>query len=136
MTSAATSIASWSRRRGPTEIPGRQIASRIAANWTFALSLPQIEGLSTVPSAAVTAPRRPRINSSRPTITNASHADARPVATSEIKTPDTRSLSAVVSRKLPSVVAFFQRRARRPSRKSVIAADANRIAAVGMAQSR
>ena len=64
---------------------------------------------------------------------NATQADARPVCTSAISTPDTSSLSAVVSRKFPSVVVCFQRRASRPSTKSVRAANANSAAAVGMA---
>ncbi len=63
----------------------------------------------------------------------ATHIEARPTATRAISTPETSSLSAVVSRKLPSVVVCFQRLARRPSKKSVIAAIANRAAAAGVA---
>jgi len=95
---------------------GRQIARKMARNCTFAFSLPQIEGRITVPSPAVTAPRSPMTSSSRPMMMNATHIEHRPTATSETSTPDTSSLSAVVSRKLPSVVVCFQRRARRPSK--------------------
>jgi hypothetical protein len=38
-------------------------------------------------------------------ITNATHGDARPTETNASNTPETSSLSAVVSRKFPSVVA-------------------------------
>ena len=50
---------------------------------------------------------------------NAIQAEARPTATSAISTPETSSLSAVVSRKVPRAVVCFQRRASRPSKKSV-----------------
>ncbi len=60
---------------------------------------------------------------------NAIHADARPTETRATRTPDTSSLSAVVSRNVPRVVVCFHRRASRPSKKSVAAAIANRAAA-------
>ena len=85
-----------------------------------------------MPSDADTAPRSPMISSSRPTITKAIHADTRPTSTRASSTPDTSSLSAAVSRKLPSVEVCFHRRARRPSKKSVAAAIANSRAAVGV----
>ena len=97
-------------------------------NWTFAFSFPASEGAKTVPSAATT-PRSPRITSSRPMMIIAIHAEARSTATSATSAPETRSLSAVVSRKEPSVVVTSQRRARKPSRKSVPAASAKRTAA-------
>ncbi len=65
---------------------------------------------------------------------NAAHAEARPACTRATSTPETRSLSAVVSRKLPSEVVCFHRRASRPSKKSVRAANANSTAATGIAQ--
>ena len=87
------------------------MARKIATNWAFVLSFPQIEGGKTVPSAATT-PRRPRISSSRPMMMAAIHGDARLTSTSAISTPVTSSLSAVVSRKEPSFVVTAQRRAR------------------------
>ena len=69
------------------------------------------------------------ITISRPMMMNAIHADARPTETRAMSTPDTSSLSAVVSRNVPSVVVCFHRRANRPSKKSVAAAIANRMAA-------
>ena len=78
-----------------------------------------------MPSEAETAPRSPMISSSRPTITKAIHAETRSTATSASSTPETSSLSAAVSRKLPNVEVCFHRRASRPSKKSVAAANAN-----------
>ena len=60
---------------------------------------------------------------------NAIHADARSTDTNATSTPETSSLSAVVSRNVPRIVVCFQRLARRPSKKSVAAAIANRTAA-------
>ena len=111
VTTAATIIAHSSKYSGPIGSPKRMIASRIATNWTFVLSLPQIEGANTVPSAATT-PRRPRISNSRPMMITAIHGEARPTSTSAISAPATSSLSAVVSRKEPKVVVCAQRRAR------------------------
>jgi hypothetical protein len=114
VTAAATSIAHSSRYAPAIGPPGRRIASRIAMNWIVVLSLPQIEGVITAPSTA-TAPRSPRITSSRPTTIAAIHGDTRSLPTSATSTPVTSSLSAVVSRNEPSVVVIPQRRASRPS---------------------
>ena len=46
-----------------------------------------------------------------------------------MSTPETSSLSAVVSRNEPSLLVTFQRRASRPSTQSVTAATANSTAA-------
>ena len=64
----------------------------------------------------------------------ATQIEACPTSTSAISTPDTSSLSAVVSRKFPRAEVCFQRRARRPSKKSVTAANAKSAVAVGRAQ--
>ena len=53
------------------------------------------------------------------------HGETRPSPSSAISTPETSSLSAVVSRNDPSLVVTFQRRARRPSSQSVAAAMQN-----------
>ena len=108
---AAAIIAHSSRRSGPMSPLQRTIARKIATNWTFVLSFPQIDGGKTVPSAATT-PRSPRINSSRPTMIAAIQAEARSTSTSAISAPVTSSLSAVVSRNEPSLVVTAHRRAR------------------------
>jgi hypothetical protein len=64
---------------------------------------------------------------------NAIHTDARSTATKATSAPETSSLSAVVSRKLPRVEALAQRRARNPSKKSVTAAIAKSTAAIAYA---
>src|SRR5581483_9297379 len=128
VTAAAASMAHWSGKSGPSGSGVRKIAMRIAKNCTFVFALPHTEGRITVPSTATT-PRSPMISSSRATMIVAIHGEARPAPTSATSTPETRSLSAVVSRKLPSVVAARHRRARNPSRKSVAAAIPNSPAA-------
>src|SRR5919206_1110427 len=125
---AATTMTHSSRNCPAMRSPGRRMASRMATNWTVVLSLPHIDGCMTAPSAATTA-RRPRMMSSRPTMIAAIQLDTRSAPTSAMSTPETSSLSAVVSRNEPSVVVISQRRASQPSRKSVAAATANSAAA-------
>src|SRR4051812_34639381 len=96
----------------------------MARNWTAVLVLPSSEGCMTWPPAAI-APRRPMITSSRPTMSTTIHAEARPTWTSAISTPETSSLSAVVSRNEPSVVVTAQRRGRASSREAGTPATAN-----------
>src|SRR6185312_3047628 len=126
--SAAISIATSSRRHEPMSTAGWTIASRMATNWVFVFSFPQMDGFITMPSAA-TRPRRPMITSSRPMMIVATQAEALPTDTSATSVPDVSSLSAVVSRNDPSVVSIRQRRARYPSRVSVTAARTKRAPA-------
>ena len=63
-------------------------------------------------------------------ITATIQVETRPTSSSAISTPDTSSLSAVVSRKEPSLLVTPQRRARRPSTQSVAAATQNSAAAI------
>ncbi len=107
---------------------GRRIASVIATNWTVAFHLPSIDVSNRRPPDS-TAARRPRIVNSRPTMTSATHGDARCTDTSAISAEVTSSLSAVVSRNAPSRVVTPQRRASRPSNQSVAAATTNTTAA-------
>src|SRR4051794_23038723 len=106
----------------------------MARNWMVVLSLPRNDGAITSPSEAIT-PRRPISTSSRPTITATIHADARSTPSRAMSTPDTNSLSAVVSRNEPKRVVTFQRRASRPSSQSVAAAMTNSTAATASAPS-
>src|SRR5947199_325998 len=57
---AAASSAHSSSRSGPMSPPHWTIARKMAMNWTFVFSLPQIEGGKTVPSAATAPPWRSR----------------------------------------------------------------------------
>ncbi len=77
---------------------------------------------------ATTARRPSRVNS-RPMMIIAIHGDARWTLTRATRTPETSSLSAVVSRNEPSFVVTFQRRASRPSNQSVDDATRKTIAA-------
>src|SRR5439155_10217319 len=131
----ATHISHSSTKRPPTRMSGRQIATKIARNWRFALALPGPDGFTIEPSAELATPLRPNTTISRAMITKPTQADARPTATSAIRTPVTSTLSAVVSRKAPSCEVRFHRRASRPSTKSVMAASANSPAAVASARS-
>ena len=60
---------------------------------------------------------------------SATQGEARPTDTSPTSAVVTSSLSAVVSRKDPSLVVTFQARARRPSNQSVAAATRKTMAA-------
>src|SRR5664279_3636154 len=62
-------------------------------------------------------------------ITMDTHGDARVTATSATSAPVISSLSAVVSRNDPRRELTFQRRARRPSNQSVLAATRKTTAA-------
>ena len=87
MTTAATAMSHWSRYQSPIRMSGRQIAKVIATNWIVAFHFPHIDGVTTMPSEAETAPRSPMISSSRPTITNAIQAETWPSATSASSHP-------------------------------------------------
>ena len=100
------------------------MASAIATNCTVVLILPSIDGSMTSPADGDRAAQA-QDHDSRATMISAIHGEARPTATSAISTPETSSLSAVVSRNEPSVVVTPQRRARRPSIQSVAAATTN-----------
>src|SRR4051812_29741740 len=110
------------------------MASAMARNWIVVLSLPSMLGAITSPSEAIT-PRRPISTSSRPMISATIHGEARFTPSSAISTPETSSLSAVVSRNEPSLLVTFQRRASRPSIQSVAAAMQNSAVASGSASS-
>src|SRR4051812_45847561 len=110
------------------------MASAMARNWIVVLSLPSMLGAITSPSEAIT-PRRPISTSSRPMISATIHGDTRLTPSSAISTPETSSLSAVVSRNEPSLLVTFQRRASPPSTQSVAAAMQKSAAASGSASS-
>src|SRR5437016_3983929 len=132
---AAIHISHSSRKRPHNRTSGRQIATKIARNWRFAFALPSRDGFTIEPSAELATPLRPNTTISRAMITKPTQADARPTATSAIRTPVTSTLSAVVSRKAPSCEVRFHRRASRPSTKSVMAASAKSPAAVASVRS-
>ena len=108
---AAISIAHSSSRSGPISTSKRTIASRMATNWTFAFSLPQIEGAKHGPVGGDDAAQAedeelaPDDDDGHPR-RGTTDLDERDQG------PRTRSLSAVVSRNEPSVVVTRQRRAR------------------------
>ena len=102
---AAAIIAHWSRYSAPIGSPGRRIARKIARNCTLALALPQTEGRTRSPVDA-TAPLSPMIMISRPMMISAIHGDTRPTTRSPTRAPETNSLSAVVSRKLPNTLVL------------------------------
>ena len=81
------------------------------------------------PSMAAT-PRRPEMAISRAMMTKPAQAQARPTATRAKRAPATSSLSAMVSRKAPSVLVMCHRRARKPSSQSVKAAANIKPAAI------
>src|SRR3954463_11986261 len=118
----------------PIGSPRRRMASAMARNWIVVLSLPSMLGAITAPSEAIT-PRSPMRTSSRPMISATIHGETRLTPSSAISTRETSSLSAVVSRKEPSLLVTFQRRASRPSIQSVAAAAQNSAAASGSASS-
>ena len=83
----------------------------MARYCTLAFTFPQIDGGTSTPSMAA-MPRRPEMAISRPMITKAAQAQARPASTRTSNDPATSSLSAMVSRNPPRMVVIFQRRAR------------------------
>ena len=83
----------------------------IPTTWTLNLSLPQMLAEMTTLEAAAMA-RRPSTATSRAITTKATQTLTRSTAIRPSRAPTTSSLSAVVSRKFPSMVVCCQRRAR------------------------
>jgi hypothetical protein len=87
----------------------------------------------TVPFAAAIK-RIPLTTNSRAIMITTIHAGTRPSCTKAIKMAETNTLSAVRSRKTPSSDTMWYRRARYPSKKSVMDARKKTTAAVRKAQ--
>src|SRR5437773_2099048 len=92
----------------------------IATYWLTVFHLASRDAGTMTPTDAATA-RRPVTASSRPTITTTIHAWILSIASSETSAAATRSLSAIGSSRVPSVVTWFRRRASMPSAQSVMA---------------
>src|SRR5205809_687615 len=100
--------------------PFSTISIVIATYWLTVFHLASREAGTMTPTDAATA-RRPVTASSRPTITTTIHAWILSIASSETSAAATRSLSAIGSSRVPSVVTWFRRRASMPSAQSVMA---------------
>src|SRR2546426_4608000 len=101
----------------------------IAMYWLTVFHLARREAGTMTPTDAATA-RRPVTASSRPTITTTIHASILSIARSDTSAAATRSLSAIGSSKVPSVVTWLRRRASIPSAQSVMAARMKIAAAI------
>src|SRR6266446_677274 len=95
----------------------------IAMYWLTVFHLARREAGTMTPTDAVTA-------SSRPTITTTIHASILSIARSDTSAAATRSLSAIGSSKVPSVVTWLRRRASIPYAQSVMAARMKIAAAI------
>src|SRR5919197_5517224 len=101
----------------------------IATYWLTVFHFASREAGTITPTEAATA-RSPVTANSRPTITTTIHASILSIASSETRAAATRSLSAIGSRCVPSVVTWLRRRATTPSAQSVIAARMKMAAAI------
>src|SRR5690606_4513565 len=77
-------------------------SATMAMHWAHMLNLPMFWACIILPSDAATE-RRPGIINSRAIMMTTAHEGARCFSTSTIKAAETRSLSAIGSRNLPSV---------------------------------
>ena len=93
-----------------------------ATTWKNIFVFPRSLALIVYPSAAA-IPRNPVTANSLAMIRIAIHPGIIRTCTSEINAAEISSLSAIGSSNVPTVVTCFQRRARYPSSKSVIAAE-------------
>src|SRR6267378_3327822 len=109
--------------------PFSTISIVIAAYWLTVFHLARREAGTMTPTDAPTA-RRPVTASSRPTITTTIQAASLSIASSETSAAATRSLAAIGSSSVPSVVTWLRRRATTPSAQSVIAARMKIAAAI------
>src|SRR5436309_5144850 len=87
-----------------------RISNRIATTWAAILSFPVVSAARTIPSRAATT-RKPVTASSRPASTMAIHASTTSWSTRRKRAVRTKSLSAIGSSSLPSLVIWPQRRA-------------------------
>src|SRR5580765_4386415 len=101
----------------------------IAMYWLTVFHLARRDAGTMTPTDAATA-RRPVTASSRPTITTTIHASILSIARSDTSAAATRSLSAIGSSRVPSVVTWLRRRASIPSAQSVMAARMKIAAAI------
>ena len=90
--------------------------------WDAILAFPHAEAGITIPWPEAIE-RSPVTANSRPTTTTTIQAGTRPTSTSEMNAAEIRSLSAMGSSSVPSVVISPRRRASQPSRKSVAVAS-------------
>src|SRR5882762_8484793 len=109
--------------------PFSTISIVIATYWLTVFHLASRDAGTMTPTDAATA-RRPVTASSRPTITTTIQAWILSIASSETSAAATRSLSAIGSSRVPSVVTWFRRRASMPSAQSVIAERMKMAAAI------
>src|SRR2546422_4560085 len=87
-----------------------RINNRIATTWAAILSFPVVSAARTIPSRAATR-RKPVTANSRPASTMAIHASTTSWSTRRKRAVRTKSLSAIGSSSLPSLVIWPQRRA-------------------------
>src|SRR2546422_6317632 len=109
--------------------PFSMISIVIATYWLTVFHFARREAGTITPTEAATA-RSPVTASSRPTIATTIQASILEIASSETSAAATSSLSAIGSRRVPSVVTWLRRRATTPSAQSVIAARMKMAAAI------
>ena len=93
----------------------------IPITWNTIFHLPTSPALIVYPSAAAIL-RNPVTANSRLMMMITIHPASSLISTSETNAAEIKSLSAIGSSSVPTVVTCFHRRARYPSNKSVIAA--------------
>src|SRR5215813_9289045 len=127
--SAAHKVTVAATRNPGGSKPFSMISIVIATYWLTVFHLASRDAGTMTPTEAATA-RRPVTASSRPTMTTTIHASILSMARSETSAAATKSLSAIGSSSVPSVVTWLRRRASIPSAQSVMAARMKMAAAI------